>query len=123
VRDVAGKPLGEVHRELKELAQRAVDGKSQPGDLDGATFTITNLGALGVDAFTPIINLPQVAILGVGRIQQKPAAWQNRIELRDRMILSLTFDHRLVDGAPAARFLRRIAELLEGPSWIELRAA
>jgi pyruvate dehydrogenase E2 component (dihydrolipoamide acetyltransferase) len=123
VRDVPGKSLAEVDRQLQELAQRAVDGKSQPGDLEGATFTITNLGMLGVDAFTPIINLPQVAILGVGRVQRKPVAWQDRIELRDRMVLSLTFDHRPVDGAPAARFLRRIAELVEGPSWLESKTA
>ena len=116
VREVQKKTLQEVSVELREKVERAVAGKSLPDDLGGGTFTITNLGALGVDAFTPIINLPEVAILGVGRIQQKPVAWHGSIELRHRVVLSLTFDHRLVDGAPVARFLQRIGELIEAPA-------
>jgi len=118
VHEVPRKPVRDVSRELDQLAERAINGKSQPGDLDGGSFTITNLGAFGVDAFTPIINPPQMAILGVGRIQRKPAAWQDRIELRDRLTLSLTFDHRWIDGAPAARFLHRISELVEASSFL-----
>ncbi len=120
VHHVQRKPIADIAMELREKHERAIAGKSLPEDLAGGTFTITNLGALGVDAFTPIINLPEIAILGIGRIQQKPAAWQGKVELRHRMALSLTFDHRLVDGAPAARFLRRVSELIEKP-WPALK--
>lgn len=97
------------------LIQRAVTGKSLPDDLTGGTFTITNLGMYGIDAFTPIINQPQAAILGVGRIVNKPVGHQGELALRDRLTLSLSFDHRLVDGAPAAQFLQRIGQLVERP--------
>ena len=83
--------------------------------LRGGTFTLTNLGMLGVDAFTPIINLPETAILGVGRIKEKPAVHNGQIAIRHLMWLSLTFDHRLVDGGLAARFLGRVVELVESP--------
>jgi len=94
---------------------RFVIVKVPPDDLTGGTFTITNLGMYGVDAFTPIINLPECAILGVGRIKAQPAVLEGQVAIRQRLWLSLTFDHRLVDGAPAARFLQRIAELVEEP--------
>jgi pyruvate dehydrogenase E2 component (dihydrolipoamide acetyltransferase) len=81
----------------------------------GATFTITNLGMYGIDQFTPIIPLPQCAILGVGRIVREPALIEERIAIRDMMTLSLTFDHRIVDGAPAARFLDALRRELEQP--------
>ena len=86
-----------------------------PDDLSGGTFTITNLGMYGIDAFTPIINQPQAAILGVGRIVNKPVGLNGELVLRDRLTLSLSFDHRIVDGAPAARFLQRIGQLVERP--------
>jgi pyruvate dehydrogenase E2 component (dihydrolipoamide acetyltransferase) len=97
------------------LAQRALDGQSLPDDLSGGTFTITNLGAYGVDAFTPIINQPQAAILGVGRILNKPVGVAGELLLQDRLTLSLSFDHRIVDGAPAAQFLQRVGQLVERP--------
>ena len=78
-----------------------------------ATFTVTNLGGLGVDAFTPILHLPQCAVLGVGRIVREPAVVEDKIVPRDRMVLSLTFDHRVVDGAPAARFLNEVRQRIE----------
>jgi pyruvate dehydrogenase E2 component (dihydrolipoamide acetyltransferase) len=81
--------------------------------MQGGTFTITNLGMYGVDAFTPIINLPQCAILGVGRIVSKPAVYNDQIVPRQMMGLSLTFDHRVVDGAPAARFLEGLRQYIE----------
>jgi pyruvate dehydrogenase E2 component (dihydrolipoamide acetyltransferase) len=88
-------------------------------DLQGGTFTITNLGTYGIDAFTPIINLPQCAILGVGRIIEKPAVVDGQLVPRKMMALSLTFDHRVVDGGPAARFLNTIREYVEQPySWL-----
>lgn len=100
---------------FRELVERARQGKSQPDDLSGGTFTITNLGMYDVDAFTPIINLPETAILGVGRIQAKPAVYQGLVAVRQMVTLSLAFDHRLVDGAPAARFLQRIKQMIENP--------
>lgn len=100
---------------LRELVARAREGKAQPDDLTGGTFTITNLGMFGVDMFTPIINLPECAILGVGRIRPEPVAEDGQVVVRQRMWLSLTFDHRLVDGAPAARFLQGIMRYIESP--------
>jgi len=100
---------------FRELVERARQGKALPDDLTGGTFTITNLGMYGVDQFTPIINLPECAILGVGRIRPEPAVVNGQIVIRQRMWLSLTFDHRLVDGAPAARFLQGIMRYIEAP--------
>lgn len=100
---------------FRDLVARAREGKAQPDDLTGGTFTITNLGMFGVDAFTPIINLPECAILGVGRIRPEPVVVDGQVAVRQRMWLSLTFDHRLVDGAPAARFLQAIVRYIESP--------
>jgi pyruvate dehydrogenase E2 component (dihydrolipoamide acetyltransferase) len=83
--------------------------------MQGGTFSITNLGQYRVDAFTPIVNPPETAILGVGRIALKAAVVEGRVEPRTQSTLSLSFDHRVVDGAPAAAFLARLAELLERP--------
>jgi len=105
----------DIARRLRELVARAREGKSSPEELTGGTFTITNLGMYDIDAFTPIINLPECAILGVGRISEQPAVVNGQVVARQRMWLSLTFDHRLVDGAPAARFLQRIAQLVQEP--------
>lgn len=107
--------LKELAKQLRELVARGREGKALPDDLTGGTFTITNLGMFGVDQFTPIINLPECAILGVGRIRPEPAVVDGQIVVRQRMWLSLTFDHRLVDGAPAARFLQGIMKYIESP--------
>jgi pyruvate dehydrogenase E2 component (dihydrolipoamide acetyltransferase) len=107
--------LLEIQKALRGLAERALAGRSLPDDLVGGTFTITNLGMFEVDAFTPIINPPESAILGVGRIVNKPVGLDGQIVLRDMMALSLSFDHRLLDGAPAARFLQRVKHLIERP--------
>ena len=107
--------LREFGARFRELVGRARAGKSLPDDLSGGTFTITNLGMFDVDAFTPIINLPELAILGVGRIQPKPVVRGGEVVVRQMMTLSLAFDHRLVDGAPAARFLQRIKQMVESP--------
>jgi len=107
--------LVEIARTLRELVARARAGNIGPDELKGGTFTITNLGTFGIDAFTPIINLPECAILGVGRIAPRPAVVDGQLAVRHRLWLSLTFDHRLLDGAPAARFLQRIAQLAEEP--------
>jgi pyruvate dehydrogenase E2 component (dihydrolipoamide acetyltransferase) len=107
--------LVSIQQSGDELIQRALSGQSLPDDLSGGTFTITNLGMLDIDGFTPIINQPQAAILGVGRIVPKPVVVDNNIVIRQMMSLSLSFDHRLVDGGPAARFLQRIKQLIERP--------
>jgi len=115
VRDADRKGLKVVATELRAVVERARTGKATPDELGGSTFTITNLGMYEIDAFTPIINLPETAILGVGRIKERPAAIDGELCVRKMMWLSLTFDHRLVDGAPAARFLQYIKDLVEDP--------
>jgi pyruvate dehydrogenase E2 component (dihydrolipoamide acetyltransferase) len=115
VRDVDQKGLAQIASETQALVEAVQQGKASPDDLRGATFTLTNLGMYGIDAFTPIINLPECAILGVGRIAPRPAAVEGRVEVRPMVWLSLTFDHRIVDGGPAARFLQRVVELSTRP--------
>ena len=115
IRDAPSKDILALARECAELRERAQSGAILPGEMQDGSFTITNLGAFGVDAFTPIINWPEIAILGMGRIVQKPAVFQGALAIRQIMTLSLTFDHRVVDGAPAARFLQRIAQLVQDP--------
>jgi pyruvate dehydrogenase E2 component (dihydrolipoamide acetyltransferase) len=115
IRNADRKGLRVIGTEFRELMKRARSGKALPDDLAGGTFTITNLGVYEIDAFTPIINLPETAILGVGRIQAKPVARDGNVVIRSMATLSLTFDHRLVDGAPAARFLQRVKQLVESP--------
>ena len=109
------KSLRQFGQEFRELVDRARNGRSLPDDLTGGTFTITNLGMYDVMAFTPVINLPEAAILGVGTITPQPVARDGQMVIRQMMNLSLVFDHRLVDGAPAARFLQYIKNLIEEP--------
>jgi pyruvate dehydrogenase E2 component (dihydrolipoamide acetyltransferase) len=116
IRDADSRPLGEIARARAELVAKAQAGTLALDEIEGGTFTISNLGAFGADAFTPIVNPPQCAILGVGRMLDKPLAVDGQVEIRPTMWLSLTFDHRIVDGAPAARFLQALAErLAAGP--------
>jgi pyruvate dehydrogenase E2 component (dihydrolipoamide acetyltransferase) len=115
VRDAPQLSLRAVQAQLQDLAERARAGRSLPDDLAGGTFTITNLGMYEIDAFTPIINPPECAILGVGRIVARPVGVNGQVVLRDMLALSLSFDHRLVDGAPAARFLQRLKQWIERP--------
>ena len=118
IRQADDKNLAEIAREARDLAIRARDGKASYDELTGGTFTITNLGAYDIDAFTPIINPPQVGILGVGRVVEKPAIHHGEITGRSMVFLSLTFDHRVIDGAPAADFLRTVKGHLEDPWWM-----
>lgn len=118
VRDADKKTLQEIAQETKRLAEGARAGTLTVDEVTGSTFSITNLGMYHVDGFTPIINPPEAAILGVGRIVEKPAIYRGEIAKRAMLTLSLTFDHRLVDGAPAAAFLDRVRELLETPALI-----
>ncbi|MDR5694026.1 MAG: dihydrolipoamide acetyltransferase family protein [Armatimonadota bacterium] len=105
----------EISRAVALLSEKARAGRLTYEEMTGSTFTITNLGMYDIDMFTPIINPPEAAILGVGRIVEKPVIVEGRVEARFLMTLSLTFDHRIVDGAPAARFLQRVKELVENP--------
>ncbi|WP_411504462.1 dihydrolipoamide acetyltransferase family protein [Brevibacillus centrosporus] len=109
------KGLAELTTDTKRLAGLAREGRLLPDDMRGGTFTISNLGMYAIDAFTPIINQPESAILGVGRIHEKPVGVDGQIVLRPMMSLSLSFDHRVMDGAPAAAFLQDVKEYLEAP--------
>ena len=105
--------LGELALRAKELSAQAAQGTIAPDDLSGATFTVSNLGGLGIESFTPILNPPQVAILGVDAIQLKPIRRDGRVEFIDAIGLSLTLDHQIVDGAPGARFLKTLRDKIE----------
>jgi len=115
IRDANRLTLRQIAAESRELSELARCGKLSAEQMQGGVFTITNLGMFGIDAFTPIINLPQCAILGVGRIVREPAVVNDQVVPRDQMTLSLTFDHRVVDGAPAARFLNDLRQAIEQP--------
>jgi pyruvate dehydrogenase E2 component (dihydrolipoamide acetyltransferase) len=110
------KDVGALQREFDEIAGRALKGKNKLEELEGGTFTITNLGSLEIETFLPIINVPECAILGIGAIIKKPVVVDDQVVIRPRMVLTLAFDHRLVDGAPAGRFLQRLKQLVENPS-------
>jgi pyruvate dehydrogenase E2 component (dihydrolipoamide acetyltransferase) len=118
IRDAGSKSLGQLSAEGRNLAARTREGGIRPDEISGGTFTITNLGANDIDGFTPIINPPQVGILGVGRVVEKPVIRDGQITKGSTMYLSLTFDHRVVDGAPAAEFLQTVKGLLEDPWWM-----
>ena len=116
VRAVQAKNVVALAAEIKVLAARAREGKLSENEMSGGTFTVTNLGTFGIDAFTPIINPPEVAILGVGRIVEKPVRREGELAWRQMVTLSLTFDHRVADGTPAAAFLQSICKRLESPA-------
>lgn len=116
------KPLKEIAQEAHSLAEKARAGKLTLEEVSGGTFTVSNLGMFGVDVFTPILNTPQTGILGVGRIVEKPVIYRGEIAKRSMMVLSLTFDHRVIDGAPAGAFLQTVADLLAHGNRISLDA-
>jgi pyruvate dehydrogenase E2 component (dihydrolipoamide acetyltransferase) len=118
IRRADEKHLAEIARESHDLATKTREGRASYDEVTGGTFTITNLGSYGIDAFTPIINTPQVGILGVGRVVEKPVVYQGEITKRSMMFLSLTFDHRVIDGAPAAAFLSTLKGYVEDPWWM-----
>lgn len=115
IRNADQKSLKEICVELINVVSKAHKGELTLREVTGGTFTITNLGMYHVDAFTPIINPPQSAILGVGRIVEKPLAISGKVEIRSTMIFSLTHDHRIMDGAVAAQFLDNLIQILEKP--------
>jgi pyruvate dehydrogenase E2 component (dihydrolipoamide acetyltransferase) len=120
IRDVDRKPIVELQRELAALAQRVREGKATLEDLRGGTFTITNIGALGGTGAIPIINYPEVAILGVARGREEPVVHEGKIVPRTLLPISLTFDHRVADGADGARFAAAIVRRLERPEQLLL---
>jgi len=115
VRDAASRTVEDVAKAIQDLAERAATKTLTAGDFEGGTFTVTNLGAYGIDGFTPIINLPQVAILGVGAVRRVPVIDDDgAITATNQMVLSLTFDHAFVDGAHAAAFLQQVGAQMAG---------
>ncbi len=122
VRDAHRKSIHEIASASSRLVVQTRDGTIGAADLNGGTFTVTNLGGLDIDAFTPIVNLPECAILGLGRIVARAVVIDEEagsVAARKMIALSLTFDHRLVDGAPAARFLQRVRRMIECPyAWL-----
>ena len=113
--DADRKTLEEIASVSKELIEKTKQGRLTKEELTGGTFTITNLGMYGVDVFTPIVNPPETAILGVGRVVERPVVVDKQMVVRPVMQLSLTFDHRVVDGAPAAEFLQKVKQVMESP--------
>jgi pyruvate dehydrogenase E2 component (dihydrolipoamide acetyltransferase) len=122
IRNVDKKSITELAGELTDVAERARQRKLQPDEMRGGCFTITNLGGIGGTAFTPIVNWPEVAILGLSRARQQPAFRDGAVAPRLILPLSLSYDHRVIDGADAARFTRRLAEMLESPLTMLLHA-
>jgi len=118
VRGVDKKSVQEIRHALHDLAERARADRLSVDEATGGTFTVTNLGMYRVDAFTPIVNPPEVAILGVGRISEHLALADGQVTARSRLVLSLTIDHRVVDGAAGAAFLQTVVEFLEEPALI-----
>ena len=116
VRNAGTRSTEELATELRRLTEAAAQGTLTPAELTGGTFTLNNYGVFGVDGSTPIVNHPQAAMLGVGRIVRKPWAHQDQLALRDVVQLSLTFDHRVCDGGTAGGFLRYVADCVEEPA-------
>jgi len=112
------RPLVEIAAAIRELSERARANRLRPADVGGGTATITNLGGYGVDAFTPIINPPQSAILGIGRILPRAVVRDGQLVARQTCVLSLTFDHRVADGVPAAQLLDRVAALMNDEAFL-----
>jgi pyruvate dehydrogenase E2 component (dihydrolipoamide acetyltransferase) len=119
IRNVERLTMRQLAAQSMELLERTRARRLTADEMQGGTCTVSNLGAFGIDAFTPIINWPQCAILGVGRITKQPVVVEGQIVARDQVTLSLTFDHRIVDGAPAARFLQALVRGIENPAaWL-----
>jgi len=122
VRDVDRKSVFQIAREMEDLIQRGRAGKLKPDELKGSTFTVSNQGSIGGLYFTPIINWPEVAILGIGKAQDRPVVREGQVVIRKMAYLALSFDHRLVDGGTATRFMNRLIQLLEDPDLLMMEA-
>lgn len=120
IKDADKKNMWDIAKEVKELASRGREGKLTPNEIKGSTITITNIGSVGGMYFTPVINYPEVAILGIGRIIEKPVVKNGEITIAPMMSLSLSFDHRLIDGVVAQHAINLIKRLLENPEFLIL---
>jgi 2-oxoisovalerate dehydrogenase E2 component (dihydrolipoyl transacylase) len=116
VKDADSLSMVELARAVTALTRTAREGKTQPGEMSGGTFTITNVGVFGVDAGTPIINPGESAILAFGAVRKQPWVHKNKIKARQVTTLSLSFDHRFVDGEKGSRFIADVAAVLEDPA-------
>ena len=115
VRHADRKTLREIGGEVREMAGRAREKRLKPEEYTGATFSISNLGMFGIDEFTAVINPPEAGILAVGRLEQKPAVVDGALVVRRRMRITLSCDHRVIDGATGAAFLKTLVGMLENP--------
>lgn len=115
IQDADTKSLGQIAAESKALIERARANKLAPSEYEGGTFSLSNLGMYGIDQFTPIINVPEACIMGVGAITPTPVVVDGTVTVRDRMKVTLSCDHRVVNGAQGAEFLRTLRRLLENP--------
>jgi pyruvate dehydrogenase E2 component (dihydrolipoamide acetyltransferase) len=118
VRDADRKPLQEIAREVKELVARARNRKLKPEEYQGATFSVSNLGMMGIEEFSAVINPPEGAILAVGAVVEKPVVVSGRVRVGHRMKMTLSCDHRVMDGAQGARFLQTLKNILENPVYL-----
>jgi len=115
IRDTDQKSIGQIARESRGLIQRALAGHLTPAEFTGGTFTVSNLGMFGIEHFTAVINSPEAAILAVGAATKEPVVLKGQVEVRDRMRVTLSVDHRVLDGADGARFLQALKALIESP--------
>ena len=115
IKKAQDKSISEIAKEIERLSKEAKSGKLEIENTKGGTFTITNIGAIGGISSIPIVNYPEVAILAINKIMKKVVSWEDKIVVRDRVYLSLSFDHRVLDGADVARFLNSIRKYLEEP--------
>jgi pyruvate dehydrogenase E2 component (dihydrolipoamide acetyltransferase) len=116
IRDADRRTIQEIAAARADLVARARDGKLQRADLEDGTFTISNLGMFGIEQFIAVLNPPQAAILAVGTTEERPVVREGQVEVRPMLTLTLTCDHRAIDGADGADFLRTVKELLEEPA-------
>src|SRR5256712_8376601 len=115
LRHAAGKSLAEINREARERADRASSRRLQPSEYTGATFSVSNLGMFDIDQFTAVINPPEAGIIAVGSIVQKPVVLDGQVTARRRMRLTMSCDHRVIDGATGAAVLQTLKQMLENP--------
>ena len=124
VRNVDCLSLREIANRSRQLIDQARSGTLAAGDMQQGVFTISNLGSFGIDWFTPVINYPEIAILGLGAIRRTAVIVDDACQARDMISLSLTFDHAALDGAPAARFLQSVCRAIEDPrAWLPIDAS
>ncbi|TFF91714.1 2-oxo acid dehydrogenase subunit E2 [Candidatus Thorarchaeota archaeon] len=120
VKEANAKSISEIAQETKELVKKARNNELEPADLEGGTFTVSNLGPFEVDLFIPVINPPETAILALGSIKKKPVVVEDMIAIRHTMMASCAVDHRVIDGAPAGSFLASLKDTLENPYFMKI---